>query len=350
MPEIFDINDWQEQQWLNTTGTRNKKIYLSPDGEEYFFKQSLKKGEKDYKYEFWSEVIASEIGKKCGLNILQYDIAYTGDIIGCISKSMLANDKEGLIEGGRLIQSFDTTFNPEERSLRYQYNFELICKALTAFKLEKYIVNIVELIVFDALIGNSDRHQENWAIIIEHSVMSMTIDIIDKEIITKESPWFMRFVGSFYKEKSSPSRLKPDMEIARVELSKQNRFAPIYDSGCSFARELTPEAVIIKLNDSTQLKSYVKKGTSEIHWEKEKVSHFELVDKLYQDPLLKSTIETLINRISESFNEDTLISILNKIDENLPVRFESFKIPKNRKELIIKLVTLRQQKLREIVT
>ena len=40
-----------------------------------FFKTSLKKKEKDYTYEFWSEIIASEIGRLLGFDTLVYDVA-----------------------------------------------------------------------------------------------------------------------------------------------------------------------------------------------------------------------------------------------------------------------------------
>ncbi len=41
MPKLYIITEWIEQSWLNTGGTRNKKIYLNPeDGQLYFFKHT----------------------------------------------------------------------------------------------------------------------------------------------------------------------------------------------------------------------------------------------------------------------------------------------------------------------
>ena len=348
MSEIFDLNDWQEQQWLNTGGTRNKKIYLSPNGEEYFFKQSYNKGLKNYTYEFWSEIIASEIGKLCGLNMLQYDLAFRGDLVGCISKSMLINEKEGLVEGGRLIQSFDNTFNPDDRKLRSQYNFDLITNTFAAFHLEKYIPNIIDVIVFDALIGNSDRHQENWAIIVQNSSLSKPFDEIEKAITDSKSSWFEKWISSFYKDDKSKA-LKADIQLARLSLSKNHRFAPIYDSGCSFGRELTSDKVQSMLTDKLQFESYVNRGQSEIHWNQEKIGHFQLVRNLYKDERLRQRIVNLIQRISTGFTETHLHKIVDLMDRQLPEKFETSKIPEDRKELIVKLVTLRQKKLIEII-
>ena len=60
---------------MSTGGTRDKAVVEDADGQLYFFKTSLKKKEKDYTYEFWSEIIASEIGRLLGFDTLVYDVA-----------------------------------------------------------------------------------------------------------------------------------------------------------------------------------------------------------------------------------------------------------------------------------
>ena len=65
MAELYNISDWSEQSWWNTGGTRDKKIYLNPDdGELYYFKQSFKKGQRDFKHEFWRLLNLLEITAK----------------------------------------------------------------------------------------------------------------------------------------------------------------------------------------------------------------------------------------------------------------------------------------------
>ena len=56
------------------------------------------------------------------------------NIVGCISKSMINQASEELIEGGKYLQAFDNTFKPENVKHRNQYNFELILNALVSFK------------------------------------------------------------------------------------------------------------------------------------------------------------------------------------------------------------------------
>ncbi|MDE0561945.1 hypothetical protein OU792_18250, partial [Algoriphagus sp. NF] len=167
MARLFQIDDWNEQSWWNTGGTRDKKIYLNPeDGERYYFKQSYRVGKMDYKYEFWSEIIAFEVGDLLKFNILPYHIAKREGVIGCISKSMIT-DKEELVEGGKYLQAFDQQFKPEDTASRNRYDFQLIINSFRSFQLEAHLSKIVEMLIFDALIGNSDRHQENWAFITE---------------------------------------------------------------------------------------------------------------------------------------------------------------------------------------
>ena len=75
MAEFFDISNWNEKPWYQTGGTRSKVIVENPaNRKDYYFKTSLKKELKDYKHEFWSEIITSEVGTMLGFNMLKYDI------------------------------------------------------------------------------------------------------------------------------------------------------------------------------------------------------------------------------------------------------------------------------------
>lgn len=350
MPELFDISEWSEQRWWNTGGTRNKKVYLSPQGDLYFFKQSLMKEGKDYKYEFWSEIIASEIGLLCGFDVLPYHIAVRGNEAGCISKSMIIQGKEELVEGGKYLQAFDSTFDPDDRKLRHQYNFELIASSLTFFKLDKYLKDLIEILVFDALIGNSDRHQENWAFITLHNSLSKSISELEFGLehgALKDAPKLIKkFFDAFYMVKG---KLRPDIKRFRLMTPKETRFAPIYDSGCSFGRELHDEKVKQMITDMAQLESYVIKGLSEIHWLNEKVSHFALINNLLKDDDFKDFVISSIARVREKFSETTVTELINSVDDSLPESCAGIKIPQDRKNLMCKLVVSRFVKLKELI-
>jgi hypothetical protein len=357
MAKLFEISDWYEIRYFNTGGTRNKKVYINPDdGVYYFFKESFKRIDseskkivREYKHEFWSEIIASEVGELLGFDILPYHIAIRRNIVGCISKSMINQASEELIEGGKYLQAFDNTFKPENIKLRHQYNFDLILNALISFKKEKHLKELVETIVFDALIGNSDRHQENWAIINVHTMISDNISQIQKDIESGEIDsmpnWIKKFIKVVYTVKG---KIRPELQTARLMLPKQTRFAPIYDSGCSFGRELDDERVIQMLENEQEIQKYIAKGLAEIHWKSNKISHFELVKKLLESEDLKEFVLNALKRITEQFDSHKVEQIVLNVDKEIIDLDNGTFLPKERKELVLKLLALRLNKLGEI--
>jgi hypothetical protein len=79
--KFIDASSWQEMSWYSSGGTRAKKILLDDFGLEHYFKCSEKKPAREnkpakhYKYEFWNEIIAYQLGSRLGLNMLRYDVA-----------------------------------------------------------------------------------------------------------------------------------------------------------------------------------------------------------------------------------------------------------------------------------
>ena len=330
MPQYNDITDWNPQPWVSTGGTRDKKYLQSPDGKFYFFKKSA----HNYPLEFWSEIIAYELGTQLGLNILRYDVAFTGSEIGCISQSMIDQDKEELKEGGKYLQAFDSAFNPDDKKQRNQYTFQLIENALNEPEMGGYIEEIIKIIVFDSIIGNSDRHQDNWALIEE-------IDFMELKRISE----------SLAKIKIEQGELVKNIEAIGDLLSQsivKLRFAPIYDNGSSLCRELTPGKVSSMLRNNEELDGYLRRGDSEIHWEGHKVSHFELIKQL-AGTAYSGKVSKIIKSFSLKFDPVAFKSILEQIDKELPVEYGNVKLPENRKELILKLITLRFRRLSEFI-
>lgn len=124
--------------------------------------------------------------------------------------------------------------------------------------------------------------------------------------------------------------------------------APIYDSGSSMARELTDEKVALLLGDDQQFNKYIEGGLSEIHWMGKKMSHFNLISEL-----LKTSYITSIEKAAfflSKVNDEAVKDIINNIDVLLPKEWSHYRIPQMRKDLICKLVILRTEKIRGLLT
>ncbi|HCX24515.1 MAG TPA: hypothetical protein DHN29_21530, partial [Cytophagales bacterium] len=315
MVRLYDISTWSPHPWLNTGGTRDKKFIQSPEGEYFFFKTSLLRPQKDYRYEFWNEIISFHLGQMLGFDTLKYELAIDGDKVGCLSKTMIDNNIEDLNEGGKYLQAYDNSFDPELKELRASYSFQLIEETLISFQLETYMSNILEIIVFDAIIGNSDRHQENWAFIIgldNVGVLGITsIERLIKYHYDKVPSW-LKWILRFYKDKKE-NKLKKQFKDVQIGLSIPKSFAPIYDNGSSLGRELLDERLMKLDEDENLLYKYIKKGKSEIHWNNQKMDHFSLLKTLdtskYSEPL-----KSIIKRVLNKYDSNKLDVILNSLD------------------------------------
>ena len=359
MAELVTITDkWSEQFWFSTGGTRAKKYLQAPDGKFYYFKRSQYKPStetkpgKDFTYEFWNEIIAYELGTMLGFNMLRYDIATDGEVMGCISESMINGETEELVEGVKYLQAVDEEYNPVNKDHRSKYDFQLIIKVLDAFKLSEEIKSIIAMLIFDSLIGNGDRHQENWAIINQYSSLSKVYKDIQEDAKMgkyKKRSWLARklsLIGTILtKDKSDLNSIG---QSVKLYLHKPKCMAPIYDSGSSLGRELTDERVDQLLSSREELNRYIDKGLSEIHWEGKKLGHFELLVKI-KGTNYSDNIASVIKKIIEKFNPEKLLEIIKNIDEKVPESYSYYKIPEKRKELIFKIITLRFEKLQQLV-
>lgn len=345
MAEFYDITKWSEKLWFQPGGTRDKVVIENPaTGELYFFKTSLLKIQKDYKHEFWSEIIASEVGDMLGFDILKYNIGYNRGHIGCICKSMVSEGKNKLTEGISYLTGYDTTYNPEDKTSKKQYTFQLIKESLDFFSLDKFIHNIIEIIILDSIISNSDRHQENWGIITDYNEVIKTIEDIAKK---PEKHFGSKLLFSIMAITAKAKRKEIQEVAEKLHLFMPGQFSQIYDSGSCLGREKSDKSISQMLKDSTMFEAYVRRGQSEIHWEGEKLNHFDLIRKIkteYSESIIKC-----ITRVKRLYDIEKIKELITNIDKKLPANLSEHKLPLERKEFINKLLTLRIEKLIEII-
>lgn len=344
MARFYDISAWNERTWFQTGGTRDKMVVENPDSHsDYYFKTSLKREMKDYKHEFWSEIIASEIGELFGFDMLKYDIAFNRGQIGCLSKSMVTQGKNTLNEGIKYLTGYDTTYNPEDKDSKKQYTFQLICETLNYYRVGHYIDKIIEIIILDSLIGNSDRHQENWGIITEYKDVIKMLE----EIANKEKKGFSESLFSFLGITSKAKSDSKSKLINELKLTMPGQFSQIYDSGSCLGREIEDDKMRKMMRDEVMLNAYINRGDSEIHWDGKKISHFELIKKV--NILYPEAVKRIITRVKQRFKENEVKLCIENIDSELPDLLKEHKLPQDRKNFILKLIVLRAQKLITLV-
>lgn len=311
-----DVTGWQEAQQYQTGGTREKCWLISPeDNSYYFFKVSIKKGVKDYPTEFWMEIIASKVGQSLNLNVLDYNIAKRGESIGCISKHMVDNDKYALTELMHFLMGFEPAYNPEED--KDAYSIEFIYETLKYFGLEQYMPDFIDVVVFDCIIGNQDRHQENWGFITPVETKAKILSHEDTQVKTS---W------------------------------KGSKVAPIYDSGSSLGRERSEEVVLNMLRDPVQFEAYINRYKPEVRMQKgAKVSYDVLLNELLTSERYGKMTRHSIQQLTEAFDTNKITDIVTHIDDALPADCKDKGLSDKRKQFIIKLMNNRVEKLKKLI-
>ncbi|OGX05778.1 MAG: hypothetical protein A3G87_10190 [Omnitrophica bacterium RIFCSPLOWO2_12_FULL_50_11] len=306
--ECIDIHGWHQLKEA-TKGSREKQWVLkpltkqSPDEVEIFlFKESSKR----YPAEFWAEIIASEVGKIVGVPTPETHCAKWGDKYAALIKFFLKmewNDKdkrfqqvEVLFEGGDIITGMDPTFDRKEGE---RHNIFQVERIFSMIKKEQLFKEFLRMLIFDALIGNTDRHQDNWG-----------------------------FVG--------------DNETHKLHL------APAFDNSTSLGSELVEEKLSGYLvQNEVRLRQYISKGKAHVRWSVNgtdliRLNHFELLKNIAQQKLF------LADDIKEMtrFTDEQIEALLDGVAK-IEIENPKYRLSETRRNLIKKIICLRRDLLKE---
>lgn len=309
---IIDISNWNFEN-KNVSGSKEKRWYRSQKNNKLaLFKLPISLTSDTWTVleessgEAWSEKICSEIGKVIGFKTHSVDIAtlevtpqvvdyygITNDkvknkekIQGCLCWSFLEEGEESLVEGADMIMDFDETYDRDILQGENEiYNFDLLFRVF-----QKYggIKELYKMVIFDTLIGNTDRHQDNFGII-------------------------------------------------RNEKTGVHRFAPLYDNSSSLGRELPIHRVELMLRDENMFQSYIRKSETPIRWgiqwHKKRLKLFELLSRIKERyPQIQNYISPI-----EALNNQCIEEIVNDIP--------SVAMSDSHKELVFKILVTRREQL-----
>ena len=167
MIEIIDFSDWKEYDGASEGSGRSEKIWLkSNDGQIGLFKfPKIDPADEKETTEHISEHLAYKIGETIGVSTAKVDIGYYNGRIGSMSY-FVCREHEFLKEGIWFLSAKFPRYNVND--MRDEENGKYYCLEHLFAATSNLLSNRVhiEMMLFDFLIGNSDRHQSNWAILI----------------------------------------------------------------------------------------------------------------------------------------------------------------------------------------
>ena len=167
-----DFSFWMEYDGAAEGSGRSEKLWLmNPDtGQIGLFKFKKDTATTDH----LSECIAYELANLIGLSCAKFEIGSYRGREGSMSYNIIDHEGMILIEGIYCISLMYHSFNEElliDVETGKRYSLEMIKTALEPLGLFN---DFLPILVFDFLIGNTDRHQSNWALILEKEKLSIS--------------------------------------------------------------------------------------------------------------------------------------------------------------------------------
>ncbi len=260
---IKNFDNWEEFEGASEGSGRSEKIWLiNNDTKEIGLFKFTK---SELTTEHFSEKFAAEIAQVIGVECARVDLGIYHSRIGSFSYR-INSDTESLIEGIQLISRHYPAFDPislYDLAGKEYYSLEMIQKSLEGFDFQN---EFNKILVFDYLIGNTDRHQSNWAI---------------------------------------------------LQKDKSFKLCPLYDNGsslCCYVEESKIDDYIGK--DIQRFNALVNtKSTSRIRidkYKKKEPTHLEVLNFLREKKY--ENVEQMIKQIKYNINECFLNELLQKYD------------------------------------
>lgn len=257
--EEIDITAWpqSDEHPIFPEGSRDKRLLHCPipapepwlvPGHRYLFKKS-----RDiYPEQYWVEIVASRLSRLTGVPVPPAYAAVdsgTGECAALIEWfwGYPSSPYQGFMSGGLFMQDLIKDFDHKRGT---QHNFEsiqLLCRFLankrsaanTPMLRADWIEDWTRIFTFDALLGNTDRHQENWGLIYSSDSKARAITFA---------------------------------------------LSPAFDNGTSLGHE-RPQEQFARLSQEEGLRRYIEHGRHHIKWQlhdAKRCDHLELMLKILQ--------------------------------------------------------------------
>lgn len=329
--KLYKIDDWQLQLWNKPQkGSSPINYFEDPTtGDTYYYKESHTRSPA----EFWSEIISSKFGQYLGFDVLDYNVALYEGRLGCLSKNMLSANQE-LYHGVDILNDHKTGFILVDKPV---FSFQDIVDINSKNALfVNFLTGFTKMLILDALVGNGDRHSENWALIIDNDVKIAELVKQKSKIVDykKTLRSLISRPGLFFKDGDT---------IDTVTLSRY-KFSPIYDTGSCLGREFDESKTEKMLKDNTMFNAYLNRGCGEVRWENKKVGFFDMISFIKKQKLVD--IDNICMGPLYRCNQQDLAELVNTADDCLSGVASETYLSEKRKNLIVKLLVERVERLK----
>jgi hypothetical protein len=248
-------------------GSKKKFWFREPEqNQNWLFKYNRINTGED-----WSEKIAAEIAELLAVPHAQVELARCNDERGIISKDFTDNGNKGLVHGNELLAMFIPDYPKRQKYNLSKHSISNILNALT----KSYIVApsglppevnspkelFLGYLLLDALIGNTDRHHENWGILV---------------------------------------------------LSENAELAPTFDHASSLGRELLDERRKLLLSNPLHFDRYCKKAASAIYLTDEAIKPLSTIDAFNEFAKECSTKNFWLDKLGK-ISDDALKDSVEKV-------------------------------------
>jgi hypothetical protein len=282
--EIKDFSNWEEYEDNSMGSGRSEKIWLTSGNGIGLFKFPKQFSDGSITTEYFTEKLAADIADLLDVPCSDVDIGTYNGRLGSMSYK-INRSNEFLLEGVSFINKsypnydIEKLYDPEKQ---LYYSFQMVFPIIAGLGFER---EFVEMVAFDALIGNSDRHHSNWALLVS---------------FTKPNELFVRF-------------------------------SPLYDNGSSLCCYINESSIDSFLGKDTQrlLSLVTTKSKSRIRIDgsiKKEPQHTEVLEYMSRRKELKT--------ILFPFLEKTMARMTPQKINELLVDYPNSLVSDKRKELI----------------
>lgn len=154
--------------WIDKSeemGTKEKYWYLNPRSGDWWLFKMPRSGTGEH----WAEKIASEVANLLGIDHATTELATYQGKRGSVSGSFVRT-RQLLTHGNELLARTVNGYDGKKKFKQTDHTVDNIWKVVeNAFERSEQTrqakVRIGEYLVLDALVGNTDRHHENWGLL-----------------------------------------------------------------------------------------------------------------------------------------------------------------------------------------